>query len=156
MKITLFFCAGNLAERLGVHRVSEMNGSGRRMPATMMAFSIGALGMIGVPPLAGFVSKWFLGLGALEANMPWVIAVLIASSALNAAYFLPILHRAWFRERTEPWPDPKGAENGEASFALLAPPLLTAALVILVGVLAGADFSPLSLARFITSLEYSP
>ena len=68
MKITLFFAAGNYAETLGIHKVSEMDGVGRRMPGTTLAFSIGALGMIGIPPVAGFVSKWFLGLGALEAG----------------------------------------------------------------------------------------
>jgi multicomponent Na+:H+ antiporter subunit D len=68
MKITLFFCAGNYAETLGVHKVSQMDGVGRRMPWTTLAFSIGALGMIGIPPIAGFVSKWYIGLGAVEAG----------------------------------------------------------------------------------------
>ena len=54
--------------------------------------------MIGVPPTAGFVTKWYLGLGALESGDAWVIGVLVASSLLNAAYFLPILYAAWFRE----------------------------------------------------------
>ena len=97
MKITLFFCAGNLAERLHIHRVSEMDGAGRKMPWTMGAFTAGAFGMIGVPPMAGFVSKWYLATGALEAGQPWVIGVLAASSLLNAGYFLPIVYRAWFR-----------------------------------------------------------
>ena len=57
MKITLFFCAGNLAETLGIHRISEMDGVGRRMPWTMAAFTIGVFGMMGVPPTAGFISK---------------------------------------------------------------------------------------------------
>jgi formate hydrogenlyase subunit 3/multisubunit Na+/H+ antiporter MnhD subunit len=48
--------------------------------------------MIGLPPVAGFVTKWYLGVGALEAGMYWVLAVLVASSLLNAAYFLPILY----------------------------------------------------------------
>ncbi|MGD2113264.1 MAG: proton-conducting transporter membrane subunit, partial [Gammaproteobacteria bacterium] len=105
MKITLFFSAGNYAETLGIHRVSEMNGVGRRMPATTLAFSVAALGMIGVPPVAGFVSKWYLGLGALEAGMAeWVMPVLLASSALNAAYFLPVLYPAWFRVPGPAWP----------------------------------------------------
>jgi multicomponent Na+:H+ antiporter subunit D len=68
MKITLFFCAGNYAETLGVHKVSELAGVGRRMPWTMAAFTLAAFGMIGVPPMAGFISKWYLGLGALEAG----------------------------------------------------------------------------------------
>jgi multicomponent Na+:H+ antiporter subunit D len=103
MKITLFFCAGNLAETIGVHKVSEMNGVGRRMPWTMAAFTVGALGMIGVPPIAGFVSKWYLGTGSVAAGADWVIVVLGASSLLNAMYFLPILHRAWFREPDGEW-----------------------------------------------------
>jgi multicomponent Na+:H+ antiporter subunit D len=91
MKITLFFCAGNYAETLGIHKVSEMNGAGRRMPATTVAFSIGALGMIGAPFTAGAVSKAWLSDGAERAGMAWAVWVLGASSLLNAAYFLPIL-----------------------------------------------------------------
>ncbi len=89
MKITLFFCAGNYAETLGIHHISEMRGVGQRMPWTTLAFTLGALGMIGVPPMAGFISKWYLGRGALAADMDWVLWVLVASSLLNAAYFLP-------------------------------------------------------------------
>jgi formate hydrogenlyase subunit 3/multisubunit Na+/H+ antiporter MnhD subunit len=97
MKITMFFCAGNLAETLGIHKISELKGVGRRMPWTMAAFTIAALGMIGVPPLAGFISKWYLGVGAVESGDFWVLGVLAVSSLLNAAYFLPILHAAWFQ-----------------------------------------------------------
>ncbi|MCB1742268.1 MAG: monovalent cation/H+ antiporter subunit D family protein, partial [Gammaproteobacteria bacterium] len=80
MKITLFFCAGNLAEVSGIHRVDQMAGCGRRMPWTMAAFTLAALGMIGVPPLAGFVSKWYLANGALAAEQQWVIVVLVGST----------------------------------------------------------------------------
>src|SRR5690606_16726352 len=66
MKITLFFCAGALAERIKVTRVDQFDGIGRAMPITMVAFTIAALGMIGIPPIAGFVSKWQLGLGGIE------------------------------------------------------------------------------------------
>lgn len=152
MKITLFFCAGIFTHTLGVHKVSEMAGLGRRMPWSMAAFSVAALGMIGVPPLAGFISKWYLGLGALSGGNAWAVAVLAASSALNAAYFLPILHAAWFKERTESWPE---EHAGEGSWMLLAPPLVTAALVIAAGVLASAPFSPLEWVRFITRQEYA-
>lgn len=102
MKITLFFCAGNYAETLGVHRVDELDGAGARMPATSVAFTVAALGMIGVPPLAGFITKWTMGNGALAANMDWVILVLLLSSLLNAAYFLPIVYRLWFRPLAAP------------------------------------------------------
>ncbi|MGY6646083.1 MAG: complex I subunit 5 family protein, partial [Salinarimonas sp.] len=93
MKITMFMAAGNLAEGLGVKKVSAMNGVGRRMPGTMLAFTLAALAMIGLPPLAGFVSKWYLATGGLDAGQGWVIALLLGSSLLNAAYFLPMLHR---------------------------------------------------------------
>lgn len=156
MKITLFFCAGNYAETLGIHRIDEMDGAGRRMPGTSLAFTIGAFGMIGVPPLAGFITKWTMGTGALAANMEWVIAVLVLSSLLNAAYFLPILHRLWFREVQGDWPHERHWGRMETSAWLLWPPLFTAVMTVLVGVLASLPFSPLSWAELIVLREYSP
>lgn len=156
MKITLFFCAGNLAETLGIHRISEMNGVARRMPWTMAAFTVGALGMIGVPATAGFVSKWYLGLGALQANQIWPIAVLAASSLLNASYFLPIIYNACFKKPLAKWPDEQPRSGMETSWALLAPPLITALLVLAAGLLAGASFSPLAWAKLIAQREYQP
>lgn len=155
MKITLFFAAGNLAETLGVHRVSELDGTGPRMPWTMGAFTVAAFGMIGAPPLAGFISKWYLGIGALTANQGWVVAVLVASSLLNAAYFLPALHRAWFREPARPWPT-SDAERWETRPALLLPPVITATLVVLFGLFAGAVVSPLGWVGLIAEREYAP
>lgn len=155
MKITLFFCAGNLAETLGIHKVSEMNGVGQRMPWTMAAFTVGAFGMIGVPPLAGFISKWYLGLGALEASQSWVIFILAGSSLLNAGYFLPILYAAWFKTPPDTWPAERSYGRYETSLALLVPPVMTAILVLALGLLASAPFSPLQWAHFITTLEYS-
>ena len=156
MKITLFFCAGNYAETLGVHKVSELDGVGRRMPWTTVAFTIGALGMIGVPPLAGFFSKWFLGQGALAAGREVFLAVLAASSLLNALYFLPILHAAWFRVQEKPWPVEHRAGRAETHWMLLAPPLVTAVLVITCGLMANSFFSPLEWARLIVQREYQP
>ncbi|HVL72231.1 MAG TPA: proton-conducting transporter membrane subunit [Beijerinckiaceae bacterium] len=151
MKITLFFCAGALAERLHVYRVEEMDGVGRRMPWTMLAFSIAALGMIGVPPVAGFVSKWYLGVGGLQGGQVWVIFVLAGSSLLNAAYFLPLLYRAWFREGSS------AADPGpEGSLGLIGPPVATAAVALGAGVLAGAALSPLGWATLIVARTYSP
>ena len=156
MKITLFFCAGNLAETIGVHQVSEMNGVGRRMPWTMAAFTVGALGMIGVPPIAGFVSKWYLGTGGVAAGADWIIVVLGASSLLNAMYFLPILHRAWFREPDGEWARSTTQTGLETHWMLLLPPVLTALLSLLAGLLADAPFSPLAWARRIAEGEYLP
>jgi len=154
MKITLFFCAGNIAETLGIHRISELDGIGRRLPLTMASFTAAALGMIGLPPLAGFISKWYLALGGVQAGHPWVVAVLILSSLLNAAYFLPIIHAAWFKEPTVDWPERTG--RLEYSWLLLAPPVVTALLSIAAGVWAGAGYTPAELARQVAELMYSP
>lgn len=156
MKITLFFCAGNLAETLGIHKVSEMNGVGRRMPWTMAAFTLGAFGMIGVPPLAGFISKWYLGVGALEAGQDWVIWVLAGSSLLNAAYFLPILHVAWFKPAPSSWPREHDSGSKETTWALLLPPVITALLALATGLLANTTFSPLQWVESIIALEFAP
>lgn len=152
MKITLFFCAGNFAETLGIHRVSRLDGIGRRMPLTMICFTLAAFGMIGVPPLAGFVSKWYLGLGALQAGQTWVLAVLAASTLLNAAYFLPILHRGWFREPVTEYDRTAGA--GEADWHLLLPTLCAAFFALVSGLAAGAPLSPRSWVIRITTEAY--
>jgi len=156
MKITLFFAAGNYAENLGIHRVSEMDGVGRRMPGTTLAFTVGALGMIGIPPVAGFVSKWYLGLGAVGAGEAhWVLPVLVASSLLNAAYFLPILYRAWFKPAPARWPaEHPRSGRWEMPGALLWPPVVTAALALAAGLFAGAPYSPLEWAELIAAREY--
>lgn len=154
MKITLFFGAGNYAETLGIHRVSEMNGVGRRMPLTTAAFTVAALGMIGVPPLAGYVSKWYLKTGAITAGDAWVPFVLAVSSLLNAAYFLPILYRAWFLTPPAAWPHEHDFGKRETHWLLLAAPLVTAVLVIWAGVFAESSFSPLAWVKMIVAREY--
>jgi len=156
MKITLFFCAGNYAETLGIHKVSEMNGVGRRMPLTTLAFSIAALGMMGAPLTAGAVSKAWLSEGATAAGMDWAIWVLTASSLLNAAYFLPILHRAWLKPLPVDWPHEQifPAGRRETAWLLLLPPLFTATLTVAVALFASADISPLAWARLIAGREY--
>jgi multicomponent Na+:H+ antiporter subunit D len=125
------------------------------MPWTMAAFTVGAFGMIGAPPVAGFISKWYLGLGALEAGQGWVILVLACSSMLNVAYFLPILHAAWFREPPDAWPEEQDFGPKETAWALLLPPLATAAMALGVGLLASLPFSPLQWANLIAVREFS-
>ncbi len=154
MKITLFFCAGNLAETLGIHKIDEMDGVGRRMPWTMAAFTIAALGMIGLPPLAGFISKWYLGLGGLAAGQPWMILVLIASTLLNACYFLPVLHRIWFVQPRQDWPPSTLRGGRETTWALLAPPLITAILIVVLGLFAHSFGSPLYWVELVAAREY--
>ncbi|CAA6809659.1 MAG: NADH-ubiquinone oxidoreductase chain L (EC [uncultured Thiotrichaceae bacterium] len=156
MKITLFFAAGNYAEKYNVHCVSEMDGIGKVMPATTLSFSIAALGMIGIPPVAGFVSKWYIGVGALEAGQGfWVIPVLLISSLLNAAYFLPILYRAWFKPAKAEWLEEyKKSGHKEMKATLVWPPVITATIAIIIGLFAAAPFSPLEWAQLIASREY--
>lgn len=158
MKVTLFYCAGIFASSLGVTRVDQMRGLGRRQPLTMAAFTVAALGMIGVPPTVGFITKWHLGLGAVEAGQPWVIGVLIVSTVLNAAYFLPVIARAWLAAPEEELDRPFGVEQParrvgpfrtpvirlEADPWVLLPTLATATSVVVLGVLAGAPLSPIS------------
>jgi multicomponent Na+:H+ antiporter subunit D len=151
MKIVMFFCAGNLAEELGVHAVSELDGVGRRMPVTMAAFTVVALGMIGLPPIAGFITKWYLGAGAFDSGQPWVLAVLLASSLMNAGYFLPIIYAAWFQAPRQPWP--ARTRHVETRLSLLLPTVGVAAVAVFVALLAGTSLSPLGWVHLIADRE---
>jgi multicomponent Na+:H+ antiporter subunit D len=125
-KITLFFTAGAIYVAAGKTRVSELDGIGRRMPWTMAAFAVGALSMVGVPPTAGFVSKWYIIAGAFQNDLYFVLVVLTVSTGLNAAYFLPVIHRAFFRSETVA---PK-YDHGEAPWPMVAALVLTAVLTV--------------------------
>lgn len=100
-KITLFFCAGSIYVASHKTNISELAGIGRKMPFTMVAFSIGVLGMLGVPPSGGFITKWYLVMGSMEAGSLIVLFVLLTSTLLNAAYFLPIVYTAFFNRPPE-------------------------------------------------------
>ncbi|VAX25656.1 Na(+) H(+) antiporter subunit A [hydrothermal vent metagenome] len=121
-KVTLFFCAGAIFVASGKTKVSELNGIGKQMPITMTAFTLGALSIIGVPPFAGFVSKWYLVMGAAEVEQYYAVAVLIFSSILSASYLLPIVYAAFFRDL----PPGEKAERKEAPVYMLAPLIITA------------------------------
>jgi len=96
MKITLFLCAGFILAATGKKNISEMAGIGRTMPVTMLAFTIGALGMCGAPPVAGFISKWYLGLGAIQSGYMVFLAILLIASLLDVVYFFPLIRTAFF------------------------------------------------------------
>ena len=125
-KITLFFAAGAIYTASKKTELHQLRGIGRRMPITMTAFTIGALSMIGVPPTAGFVSKWYILAGAFQADNYLALATIIVSTALNAAYFLPIVYLAWFEKDNTP----AGKEHGEAPFAAVLALAITAALTL--------------------------
>lgn len=105
-KITLFFCAGAIYVATGKTKVSQLTGLGRQMPITFLAFLVASLSIIGLPPLGGAWSKWYLGLGALASEHPLTVGVFLLSSLLNVAYLLPIGIKAFFL------PPPDGKERG--------------------------------------------
>jgi len=107
-KITLFFCAGAIAVAAHKTEVRELDGLGRRMPITFGAFGLASLAIIGLPPLGGAWSKWYLIVGALEADGAVFAVVLMLSSLLSVAYLMPIVGRAFF---LPPAPE-KGAGQG--------------------------------------------
>jgi multicomponent Na+:H+ antiporter subunit D len=139
-KITLFFAAGAVYTAAHKTEVSQLDGIGRRMPWTFAAFGIGALSMIGLPPAAGFVSKWYMVSGAYAAEHWLALAVISASTLLNAGYFLPIVYRAFFNEGN-------GETHGEAPWTMVAALVATAALTV--AMFFWADL-PLALARSLT------
>jgi len=126
-KITLFFAAGAIYVAAKKTELSQLKGIGRRMPWTMAAFTIGALSMIGVPPTGGFVSKWYILAGAFEADNYVALITIILSTALNAAYFMPVIYMAWFMEEDTP----PTKEHGEAPFPMVLALTITAALTLL-------------------------
>jgi multicomponent Na+:H+ antiporter subunit D len=127
LKITLFFCAGAIYARAHLDKVSQLDGIGRRMPFTMIAFAVASYGLAGLPPMGGFVSKTFLITGAIETGNPLYAGILVASSVLTVAYLFPIVYRAFFL------PSPQGAERAEARPAMVVPLTITAALSLVLG-----------------------
>lgn len=129
-KITLFFCAGAIYVATHKKNISEMSGLGHLMPFTFGAFAIASLSMIGVPPVAGFVSKWYLLNGALDAGSIGIIVVLLVSTLLNAAYFGPVIYEAFFGKLSE-----SDARNrySEAHPAMLIPLCVTATISVITG-----------------------
>lgn len=127
-KICLFFCAGAIYVNLHKTKISQLDGIGRVMPWTMGAFTIGALGLAGVPPINAFVSKWFLCQGAMAADQTIILGIFLLSGLLNAAYFFPIVQRAFFR------PGGKDMEkHGEASLFMVVPICIVATLSVVLG-----------------------
>ncbi len=124
-KITLFFCAGAIFVATRKKDISEMSGLGRAMPFTFGAFALASLSMIGVPPVGGFVSKLYLLVGTLDAGSIGLLVVLVVSSLLNAAYFVPVVYQAFFGP--PPVAD-AGRSYGEAPPAVLIPLCLTAVI----------------------------
>ncbi len=133
-KITLFLCAGSIYCASGKRNISEMAGIGRKLPWTMGAFFVGSLSMIGVPPTSGFVSKWYLALGSVEAGELAFLAVLLVSSVLNAAYFLPVSYIAFFGAEESAGEVPEGSRTIQEIPLVTIPLVATAFLSLLMGI----------------------
>ena len=141
MKITLFFSAGAIYVNLHRENISQLDGIAKVMPWTMGAFTVGALGLAGVPPINGFLSKWFLALGSLQGDMIVPMAILVISGLLNLGYFYPIVRRAYFG-------DPEGLEGyGEASPFMVVPIVSAAALSLIFGIFPNAFFGFFDMAQ---------
>ncbi len=136
MKITLFMCAGAIIVTAHKENISEMHGIGRKMPITMACFTIASLGIAGMPFIVGFISKWNLGLGALQVGQPFYIVILICSALLSLSYLMPVAYLAFFK------PNAKGEFKtyGEANKFMLIPICVTTAVSVLLGIL--PNFGP--------------
>ncbi len=128
LKITLFFCAGAMINETGVTNIGELKGVGRRMPLTMLCFAVGGLGLIGILPINGYISKLYLLQGSMESGNPLFAFVILISSLLNALYYLPIIVNAFFKEGT--FDRPVGNESHPA---MLIPTIILAALCLVLG-----------------------
>ncbi|MGB4440968.1 MAG: proton-conducting transporter membrane subunit [Coriobacteriia bacterium] len=147
MKGALFLCAGLFIKRLGVRRVSQLDGAAKRMPITAAAFALATLAMIGTPPLSGFVSKWYLGLGMLESDKPLLLIVLLGAALLAGIYLLPIVYRMYFREPILTADDKIATEGREAPASMLVPLVITSLLTVALGLGAALPWMPAALAR---------
>ncbi|MBO7364027.1 MAG: proton-conducting membrane transporter [Lachnospiraceae bacterium] len=137
-KSCLFLAAGSFIFHTGKISVTDVKGLGRKLPVTFGAFTMAALSLIGIPPFAGFVSKWYLALGAMDTGLPvfgWLgPVVLLVSALLTAGYLLPVAVDAFFPGNTDRAADAPGGEGG----ALMALPLiLLAAAVLVFGLFSG-------------------
>lgn len=149
MKITLFFCAGAIYVNLHRTEISNLNGIAKAMPWTMAAFTIGSMGLAGIPPINGFFSKWYLAMGSLQGDMLVPIFILVVSGLLNAGYFFPIIHRAYFKK-------PEGLEGyGEASPLMVVPIMITAILSVLFGLFPNLFFGFFDLAVDISTTLFN-
>jgi len=136
MKITLFFVAGAIYVKTHKENISELDGLGRQMPVTMGAFAIGAMGIAGTPPVCGFISKWYLALGSLEAKEIVFLFVLLISALLDVAYFFPIIYNSFFKSPTEA----TNPHFDEAPAMMVVPLVITAIISLILGIFPNAFF----------------
>lgn len=132
MKSLLFLSAGAVIYRTGIRKIEDLGGVGYKMPITMLAFSVGALSMVGLPGFSGFISKLYLAFGALDAGKPFYVAVILISSLLNGVYYLPIVVRAFFGQHRQKF------SFDEIPVLMLLPIVLLAGINIYFGIFPGS------------------
>jgi len=138
MTLCMFLAAGIFLKQAGVVRIDQLEGMFRRMPMAMTAFVVGALAMIGIPPTCGFFSKWYLIRGGMESGHWGYVVALLISSLVNAVLFFRIFEIAYFGKK--PVEDHGHHEShsvevmSEARPSALIPLLVTAAIIVLLGV----------------------
>lgn len=132
MKSCLFLVAGGVQWRTGEHTIEKYAQLCRKMPLTMGAFLIAALSMVGLPPTAGFFSKWYLVLGALEANMWPYVVIIIISSLLNAIYFFRVIENIYLKKASEPSEEVKGSL--ELPLQMLVPIVVLGLGILVIGI----------------------
>ena len=128
MKAGLFLLLGAIMFRLGSVKIEELSGIGRKMPLTMAGFVILGLSLIGAPGTAGFISKWYLGLGALEQGEWWILVLIVSASLLTMIYIGRVVEVAYFREPTD-----EVVQLKEAPLEMLWPAYLLIAAAIYFG-----------------------
>ena len=133
MKGALFMVAGAVVYRLGITSIRDFTGLGKKMPFTMAAFTVGALSMIGVPLTVGFVSKWYLAVGSLEAGMWYLLPVILFSSLLTAVYFWRVIDNIYFKNPVE---GSVAVGSGDAPAGVVIPAMTVAALCVVFGIFA--------------------
>ncbi len=133
MKAGLFYTSGALKYKYGIHDINELGQVYRKMPVTSLTMVICALSMIGLPPFAGFFSKWYLALGAIEKGNYFYVAVLILSSLLGAIYFFRIMEKLFMGEKTAREKELPEKSRFELPWQMLLPLLTVVAAVILLG-----------------------
>ncbi|MDO9536079.1 MAG: proton-conducting transporter membrane subunit [Bacillota bacterium] len=136
MKICLFLSAGAIYYQTGRKKVTHFSGLGYQMPVTMAAFTVASLSMVGIPLFGGFITKYGLAMGSLEANNPYFIILIVLSGLLNAAYYFPILWQAYFTSGH----DVKMTMD-KVPFTMLLPIVLMAIGIIYMGIFPGGPLS---------------
>jgi multicomponent Na+:H+ antiporter subunit D len=129
MKATLFLAVGAIFYRACPMRLSDLAGVGRKMPLTMAAFTIAAFGLVGTPGTAGFISKWYLAVGALDKGWWMLVFLIVGSSLIALVYVGRVLEIAWLRK-----PSPAIAHASDPPLSMLLPLLVLAAATIYFGI----------------------